>query len=861
VDSAQPAAIADASVARLRRFAPAALSLALFLASLIVLRNELRHVTWVELTRDVAATPRLRLAAALGLTALNYAVLTAYDLLAFVYISKPLARGRVALASFVAYAVANNVGFSMLSGASVRYRFYTRWGVTTEELSRIVFFYATTFWLGLLFVGGLSLATSRLPVDLQLPGRPLVAITGWVLMLLVVAYLVATLIRTEPLRLSRLTIRLPSASLGFAQFVVSACDWILAASVLYVLLPAGAPPFVTVVGAFLVAQLLGLASHVPGGVGVFEGLMILLLAPYLTTGALLPSLIVYRVVYYLLPLTVALAVLVLDELSQRRSQAARVGAAFDWLTEQLTPRVLAAFTFLAGVVLLFSGATPAAEGRLALLDRVLPLGIIEASHFIGSIAGAALLLLSQGLARRLDAAWVLTVSAIAAGIVASLLKGADYEEALVLAAVLIVLWRARPAFDRRAAILDTRFSPPWIVAIIGAVTASIWLGFFAFKHVAYSNELWWQFELHGEASRFLRASVGAAVAVILFAVSRLASPARHEAEAPSDGDLQTVGAIIETQTNASAYLVYLRDKALLFDESRRAFIMYGVEGRTWAALGDPVGPPDTHSDLIRLFLERCDDFAATPVFYEIRKESLYRYANFGLTFVKLGDEAVVNLATFCLDGSRGKPFRHALRHLENHGATCRVICAERVATVLDDLRAVSDDWLEHKAGAEKGFSLGFFRPDYVVRFPVAVVERNGRIVAFATMWPGPGRLELSVDLMRFHHEAPNGVMEGLLVHVMRWGQEQNYRTFSLGMAPLSGFESSPVAPLWTRLGSFLYSHGETFYNFQGLRAYKDKFHPSWEPRYLAYPGGLKLARTLADVAALIAGGYLKVLRK
>jgi len=104
-------------------------------------------------------------------------------------------------------------------------------------------------------------------------------------------------------------------------------------------------------------------------------------------------------------------------------------------------------------------------------------------------------------------------------------------------------------------------------------------------------------------------------------------------------------------------------------------------------------------------------------------------------------------------------------------------------------------------------------------------------------------------------------MEGLLVHVMRWGKEQGYRSFSLGMAPLSGFESSPVAPLWTRLGSFLYSHGETFYNFQGLRGYKDKFHPSWEPRYLAYPGGLTLARTLADVAALIAGGYRRILLK
>src|SRR6185436_12737928 len=194
-------------------------------------------------------------------------------------------------------------------------------------------------------------------------------------------------------------------------------------AVLYALLPAGRPPLITVLGAFLVAQLLGLASHVPSGVGVFEGLIILLLKPYFTSGALLPSLIVYRAVYYLLPLSVALVVLVADELSQRRAQAARVGAAFDWLTEQLTPRVLAVFTFIAGVILLFSGATPAAAGRLALLDRVLPLGVIEASHFLGSIAGAALLLLSQGLARRLDGAWLATVAVVATGIVASLLKG------------------------------------------------------------------------------------------------------------------------------------------------------------------------------------------------------------------------------------------------------------------------------------------------------------------------------------------------------------------------------------------------------------------------------------------------------
>ncbi len=145
--------------------------------------------------------------------------------------------------------------------------------------------------------------------------------------------------------------------------------------------------------------------------------MVLLLKPYIPSTTLLPALIAYRAVYYLLPLSVAALVLVADELHQRRSQAARLTATLGWLTEQLTPRVLAIFTFLSGVVMLASGATPAAAGRLGLLDRVLPLGLIELSHFAGSIVGAGLLLLSQGLARRLDAAYVLTVVAMAIGIV------------------------------------------------------------------------------------------------------------------------------------------------------------------------------------------------------------------------------------------------------------------------------------------------------------------------------------------------------------------------------------------------------------------------------------------------------------
>ena len=846
---------------RRRQAVAVVIGLILFVGALEVLRVELRAVSWPELTDDVFRTPPSQLGLALVLTALSYAALSGYDLIAFAYIGKTLPRARIALASFLAFAISNNVGFAVLSGASIRYRFYTRWGVTAEELSRLVFSYSVTFWLGLLGLGGLSLIAAPPATAREMPAYRFLVLVAWLLMLVPPAYLLATLLRKRPLRVGRFELPLPSLEIAVGQVLISAIDWALAGGVLYVLLPPSGLSFLQFLGTFLVAILLGMASQVPGSVGVFEGLMVLLLKPHLTSGQLLPALVMYRAVYYLLPLTVALIGLVIDEVRQRRASAARFGAALGQLTEQFTPRVLAIFTFLAGLVLLFSGATPAAAGRLELLDRILPSGLIESSHFLSSVAGAALLILSQGLARRLDAAYYLTAITMLTGMAASLLKGFDYEEALLLLLVLLVLGRARPAFNRRAAFFDTRFSEAWIAAVAGALGASVWLGLFAFKHVEYSHELWWQFEVHSEASRFLRASVGAAVVLLLFGLARLIRHAPHEAAMPDDADLEDAGPAIAAQTSTSPYLVYLRDKALLFNDDRTAFVMYGVQGRTWVALGDPVGADDRLGDLIRRFIERCDDFGGVPVFYEVGKTHLHRYADFGLTFVKLGEQAKVDLTTFALEGVQGARYRQVIRRLEKEGGSFRIVDPVGVRAIIDQLRAVSDDWLAAKTSAEKRFSLGFFDEAYVSRFPVAVIERGGRIQAFANIWPGPQHVELSVDLMRYHRDAPRSVMEALFVHVMKWGREQGYRRFALGMAPLSGFEGSPVAPVWNRLGAFLYEHGESVYNFQGLRAYKDKFNPIWEPQYLAYPGGLRLPRIMADVSALVAGGYWKVFRK
>ena len=259
--------------------------------------------------------------------------------------------------------------------------------------------------------------------------------------------------------------------------------------------------------------------------------------------------------------------------------------------------------------------------------------------------------MSQGLSRRLDAAYYLAVGGLALGIVASLLKGADFEEATLLALLLVVLWRARPAFDRRAALFDAR------------VLARLDRG-----GRGDAGRLGLAGPLRLQARRVLPRAVVAVRArpggvalparlgrggrgLALFGFGRLLRPAPQRRPSPRT-PISRPRRVIAAQAATFPYLVFLRDKALLFDEDRKGFVMYGVQGRTWVALGDPVGPPERLAGLVRLFLERCDDFGGVPVFYEVGKEGLHHYADFGLTFVKLGEEARVDLSSFSLEGRR-----------------------------------------------------------------------------------------------------------------------------------------------------------------------------------------------------------------
>ena len=278
-------------------------------------------------------------------------------------------------------------------------------------------------------------------------------------------------------------------------------------------------------------------------------------------------------------------------------------------------------------------------------------------------------------------------------------------------------------------------------------------------------------------------------------------------------------------------------------------------------MGDPVGSSEEHAELIWHFHTLADRHGGWTVFYEVGEENLPVYLDLGLTVLKIGEEARVDLAHFSLDGGERKGLRYNLNKIEREGCSFAIMPPAAVPALLPELRAVSDDWLASKSTREKRFSLGRFDEAYLREQSVAVVQHEGRVVAFANLWRGATGGELSIDLMRFRTDAPNGVMDYLFVNLMLWGKEQGYSFFGLGMAPFAGLRSGPFAPLWNRLAVLLYRYGDHFYNFQGLRQYKDKFDPEWRPRFLVCPGGSAVPGVLADLAALVSGGLVGVLRR
>ena len=510
----------------------------------------------------------------------------------------------------------------------------------------------------------------------------------------------------------------------------------------------------------------------------------------------------------------------------------------------------------AGVMLLVSGATPSDPERFRWLVQVAPLALIEISHFLSSILGLLLVLLAFGLRRRLDAAWGATVVVLALVAVLALFKGFNWGQTGALALICLIIIPLHPAFPRTSRLTRMEITPGWLFSALALVAGAGVLGWWQFKHADYSDTLWWRVMADADATRSLRAFVGVAVALLGVGVWRLlATAATPPIVGDHDPDFERVRAILAVaeEPEPSANLALLGDKRFLFSASGDSFLMFGVRGRSWVALGAPVGKREERMELLWRFRELADAHAARPGLYGIGPDLLPDVVELGLSIQKTGESATVPLDQFSLTGRRREALR---RNWRRAGETSlfEVYEPAQVPALIDELQGVSDIWLSHHAGGDKAFSMGGFEPRYVGEFPCAVVRTEGVIVAFATIWTTADRSAFSMDLMRYSDEAPKNVMDYLFVELMQWGREQGYTAFEFGMAPLAGLEDRPLAPIMSRVGRLLFERGEELYNFRGVRRYKDKYDPLWQPRYIAAPHKWSIPVLMADIGLLSSGG-------
>lgn len=846
------------SVSSWSRWRPWAIGAAVIAISALAfdaLRGLLREVSYAEVAQQISTQPLANVLLAGLATALSYLVLTGYDFSALRYAGAKVRRGTVLLTSFIAYALGNTVGLGVLTGGAVRMRLYTAAGVDAGRVAQAAAFNAGAFVIGMTAFGAAGLLWGAPDV------AALVRVPSWllrgiaVLLLLAVAALIAAAARNREIRVIKWQVRLPPPGLAVQQLLISALDLTASAAALWFLLPAdiiGLPAFFAW---YAMAVALGLVSHVPGGLGVFEAVILLACGGRAPPEQIIGALVLYRIVYYLLPLIAAAMLLAGYEL--RSGVAAPIGRA----AVAISPLLLATLTFIAGAWLLVSGVTPLSGAATDLLELHVPLPLVEASHFIGSVAGFAMLVVARGLLHRLDAAWWAAFLLALIAAVLAMPKGIALSEGAYLTILAFLLLASRRQFERRSALFSQALGGAWILSIAWVVAAAVLILFFAYREVAYDRELWWVFEFDADAPRGLRAMMGVMLAGLGVALWQLLRPSPGVPALPTPAELDRTEAIVSAQPNADANLVLMGDKHLLFSTSGKTFIMFGRQGRSWISLFDPVGPRAEWPELIWRFIEEATDHGGRAVFYQVRPESLSLYLDAGLRALKLGEYAYVPLATFSLQGSLRASLRHAVNRAEREGLSFSMVAPADVAALLPQLRAISTAWLTQSRTREKGFSLGAFRDAYLVRRPVAIVRQHGTLVAFANVLCTQQQDEVSVDLMRHVPGSPSGTMDFLFTQLMLHFKAQGVQRFALGMAPMAGMMTHELAPRWHRFGRWLFDSGESFYGFRGLRSFKDKFQPVWEPRYLAAPPGVATLWSLADVTALIAGGLRGVIAK
>ena len=846
---------------RYRQFITLLFGLSIFFVALILCWHLLKDINLCDL-KNAADTLSIKAILFACLSTIgSYLMLIGCEWSATRYAGVKLKPSVITLGGICASAIGNAIGLSALSGGAIRCRLYFKQGLTTIDVARMSIFVTLSlgFTLPLLATLAALMNTKNTMLALHLSKNWIGLISSGIISLYsgILIFLYCNRLETKPNKDTQLfqlfhwSIRLPNLRLASYQFVITLIDTVLAGAILYFLLPIQ-PHFTTFIMIYILALVAGVLSHIPGGVGVFEAVMLAAFSSEIGAASLTVALIIYRIIYILIPLFIASFLLLINE-SKHLFTMPEVKE-----TETgIAAIIMAAAVFFAGVVMMFSSVLPGFNHYL--VNTFIPNKIINTAHLVASLIGVLCLLLAVGLRRRLYSAWVASVILLFLGSICSLLRDLHWIEAGTLLTIAMLLIYFRHAFYRKSRLNVLPFPIKSFAVCFCLIAVLVWLILFIYQDVPYSHSLWWQFELDTRVPRALRATLGSFILLICIMLYWLFHPALPILNNPKREEFIKAHQIILDSDQPEGGLAMTGDKSLLFNESHTAFIMYAKRGRSMVALYDPIGDNTKRADLIWAFRDLCDAHHLRPVFYQVKAANLPFYMDIGLRTIKLGEEALVDLEEFNLSSKGYKDLRYTWNRCQRDGLSLEFYAPG--SAPLDELKVISDAWLKNKHSKEKQFSLGSFSKPYLDNFTIATIKFEGRIIAFVNLLETNQHYSASIDLMRFAQNIPKLTMEFLMIGLILHYKEKGFKYFSLGMVPLSGMQRRRGAPLIQRLGALVFRRGGRFYNFQGLRRFKDKFATHWEPRYMAVPAGLDPFVALIDTTMLISGGLTGLKKK
>jgi uncharacterized membrane protein YbhN (UPF0104 family) len=637
------------------RHAPAVLGVALLIGAVYVVQREFRSLRIGDIHRALQRIPLHALLAAFGWTLAAYGVLTFYDRLGTYYAGRPVSYRRVAFASFCAYALSHNLGFAAVSGAAVRYRLYAHWGLSPPQIARVIAFCSLTFGLGGLALAGTVLFVEPGAVPFLGERAPHWAMYafGALLWAIDVGYVVAS--HAVPrLRLFGHEVVLPGWRMALLQVLLATVDVAVTAAIFYALLPeAPGLNYIRFVGVYLASYSAGLIATLPGGIGVFDGAMLLGLEPYLPAPRVVGAILVFRLYYYIIPLFLAGGLFAANELAMRGRSLLRGGVVpIGRISEpDFAVAAGAGAVALCGFLLLALGVL---EQRpdYSWIDADFAAVAAQAGAFIPSLIGAALMVLAIALSQRVNLAWSTTLILLLLG---AALMVAQAEPlwlpgVLLLAAVLIAPYRR--AFYRHARLLSDPLDVATAVPLLTLGVCILALAAFE-RHVRWlSNDSFWEVILSPDVPNSLRASVALTVALALLALWRLLRPRRVNWLA-WDAAQRLRYAALGAPPPAEA-------EGVIWGEAERAAIPFRRVGRTLLGLGDPAGAADDRVSAIWRLRDLARQEGRMPAIWRAGRDLLHVYADLGLSALPLDENGQV------VEAPAGAP---------DAAARCFLVCA------------------------------------------------------------------------------------------------------------------------------------------------------------------------------------------